>query len=540
MNLSRIFIERPVATTVLVSAIIIFGLIAFRTLPVNELPSVDFPTVRVEAELRGANPEIMASTVATPLERQFSQIPGVDTMNSVSTNGRTRITLQFVLERDIDSAAQDVQTAISQAMRRMPDGVDPPTLRKVNPADFTIVFLAVSAKTLPLHELHEFAETNIAQRLSTVNGVAQVVVFGAQKYAVRVYLNPEALSTRGLGLDKVVTAIQNANSNTPSGVLHGSARNFTVKSSGKLDRASGFNNLVVAYQNGMPVRLSDIGRAEDGIENARVKSWLNGERTIGLGVYRQPGANTVEVGPPARYQEVDAEALMLTGDENIVKLEFIVQYRVRPDASGTSDFLFNIRDPGGTVRAAAEAAMREVVGRNAIDEVLTEGKAVVQVEAQRVLQQILDHYGSGIEVVTLKLQDVDPPNQVSDAFKDVISAQQDKERLINEAAGYANDVVPRARGEAAQQINQAEGYRESKVRDAAGAAQRFVALYEEYAKAKDVTRQRLYIETMEAILPRMNKIIMDDLAAKQAVPYLPLDPFLPRRAPAEVPQTGAR
>ena len=310
MNLSRIFIERPVATTVLVSAIIIFGLIAFRILPVNELPSVDFPTVRVEAELRGANPEIMASTVATPLERQFSQIPGVDSMNSVSTNGRTRITLQFSLERDIDSAAQDVQTAISQAMRRMPDGVDPPTLRKVNPADFTIVFLAVSAKTLPLHELHEFAETNIAQRLSTVNGVAQVVVFGAQKYAVRVYLNPEALSTRGLGLDKVVSAIQNANSNTPSGVLHGSARNFTVKSSGKLDRANSFNNLVVAYQDGMPVRLSDIGRAEDGIENARVKSWLNGERTIGLGVYRQPGANTVEVVNRVKemFPEIEREA----------------------------------------------------------------------------------------------------------------------------------------------------------------------------------------------------------------------------------------
>src|SRR5688572_19796627 len=250
MNLSRIFIERPVATTVMVAAIIIFGLIAFRTLPVNELPNVDFPTVRVDAELRGANPEIMASTVATPLERQFSQIPGVDTMNSVSTNGRTRITLQFALERNIDAAAQDVQTAISQAMRRMPEGVDPPTLRKVNPADFTIVFLSVSAKTLPLQQLNEFAETHIAQRLSTVNGVAQVVVFGAQKYAVRVYLTPEALSTRGLGLDKVVTAIQNANSNIPSGVLYGSVRNFTVKSSGKLDRAADFNNLTVAYQDG--------------------------------------------------------------------------------------------------------------------------------------------------------------------------------------------------------------------------------------------------------------------------------------------------
>jgi HAE1 family hydrophobic/amphiphilic exporter-1 len=295
MNLSKIFIKRPIATTVLVAAVVIFGLIAFRTLPVNELPNVDFPTVAVTAELRGANPEIMASTVATPLERQFSQIAGVDTMNSVNSTGRTRITLQFSLERDIDSAAQDVQTAISQAMRRLPDGIEPPTLRKVNPADFTIIYIAVSAPNLPLQQLHEYAETNIAQRLSTVNGVAQVLVFGAQKYAVRVYVNPEALAKRGLGLDKVVSAIQNANSNLPSGVLQGSARNFTVKSSGKLERASGFQDLIVAYHDGMPVRLSDVGRAEDGIENARVRSWLNEERTIALGVYRQPGANTVEV-----------------------------------------------------------------------------------------------------------------------------------------------------------------------------------------------------------------------------------------------------
>lgn len=310
MNLSKVFIERPVATTIIVSAIIIFGLVAFRALPVNELPSVDFPTVRVDAELRGANPEIMASTVATPLERQFSQIPGVDSMNSVSSAGRTRITLQFSLERDIDSAAQDVQTAISQAMRRLPEGVDPPTLRKVNPADFTIIFLAVSAKTMPLQQLHEFAETHIAQRLSTVNGVAQVIVFGAQKYAVRIYVNPEALAKRGLGLDKIVSAIQNANSNLPSGVLQGSARNFTVKSSGKLERANGFNDLIVAYQEGMPVRLSDIGWAEDGIENSRVKSWLNGERNIGLGVFRQPGANTVEVvnRVKALFPEIERDA----------------------------------------------------------------------------------------------------------------------------------------------------------------------------------------------------------------------------------------
>jgi membrane protease subunit HflK len=245
------------------------------------------------------------------------------------------------------------------------------------------------------------------------------------------------------------------------------------------------------------------------------------------------GFRTVEMGPPARYREVDAEALMLTGDENIVKLEFIVQYKVRADATGTAHFLFNVRNPEETVRAAAEAAMREVVGRNAIDEVLTEGKEEVQIEAQRVLQRIFDLYDAGIEVVTLKLQDVDPPDQVSDAFKDVISAQQDKERLINEARGYANDVVPRARGQAAQLVNEAEGYREAKVREATGTAKRFTALQEEYAKAKDVTRKRLYLETMESILPNANKIVMDDLSGKQTVPYLPLEPVLPRREPAK-------
>ncbi|HYH42548.1 MAG TPA: efflux RND transporter permease subunit [Burkholderiales bacterium] len=310
MNISRIFIERPIATSVLVAAIIIFGLFAFRTLPVNDLPNVDFPTISVTAELPGANPEVMASTVATPLERQFSQIAGVETMNSVNSTGRTRITLVFSLERQIDSAAQDVQTAISQAIRRLPEGIDPPTLRKVNPADAPILYLAVTAQTLPMPQLDEFADTHIAQRLSTINGVAQVTVFGAQKYAVRVFLDPEALSKRGLGLDKVVSAIQNANSNLPAGVLQGSARSFTVVSSGKLERAANFNELVVAYQDGMPVRLSDVGRAEDSIENVRVKSWVNDQRAIALAVYRQPGANTVEVVERIRalFPSIEAEA----------------------------------------------------------------------------------------------------------------------------------------------------------------------------------------------------------------------------------------
>lgn len=310
MNVSRIFIIRPVATTVLVAAIIIFGLLAFRSLPVNELPNVDFPTISVTADLPGANPDIMATTVATPLERQFSQVAGIDSMSSVSSTGRTRITLQFSLERDIDAAAQDVQTAISQTLRRLPEGMDPPTLRKVNPADSPILFLALTAQTLPLPALDEFADTHIAQRFSMVSGVAQVQVFGSQRYAVRVLLDPEAMSKRGLGLERVVSSIQNANSNLPSGVLQGAARDFTVKSSATLQRAENFNNLIVAYKDGMPVRLSDVGTAIDGIENSKIKSWVNGERAIALAVYRQPGANTVEVAKKLRalFPEIEASA----------------------------------------------------------------------------------------------------------------------------------------------------------------------------------------------------------------------------------------
>lgn len=235
------------------------------------------------------------------------------------------------------------------------------------------------------------------------------------------------------------------------------------------------------------------------------------------------GFRTVAVGPPARFRDVEPEALMLTGDENIVSLEFIVQYKVKSDPRGVSDFLFNVREPQQTLRDSAEAAMREVIGRNNIDDALTEGKDRIQEEAEQLLQAILDHYEAGIEVVTVKLQDVDPPPQVSDAFKDVISAQQDKERMINESRGYANDVVPKARGQAAQLINEAEAYREAKVRDATGVAKRFVALETEYAKAKEVTRLRLYLETMEQILPLVNKILIDDVAGKQVVPYLPLE-----------------
>jgi HAE1 family hydrophobic/amphiphilic exporter-1 len=296
MNLSRIFIDRPVMTTVLVVATTLFGTFAFMQLPVNELPNVDFPTIQVTAELAGGNPENMAATVATPLERQFSTIAGLDSMTSVSTAGSTRITLQFNLNRDIDAAAQDVQTAISQAGRTLPAEMDnAPRMRKVNPAANAIIYLALTAKNLPMTTLNEYADNQISQRISTLPGVAQMLVFGSQKYAVRLYLDPNALAQRRLGIEDVSSALQKANSNLPSGTLDGRDKKFTVKASGQLENAADFEPVVISYVNGAPVRFSDIGRAEDSVENVRSRTWFNGERSIVLAVQRQPGANTVEV-----------------------------------------------------------------------------------------------------------------------------------------------------------------------------------------------------------------------------------------------------
>ena len=314
MNMSRIFIERPVASTVLFASIMFFGWLGFTTLPVNDLPNVDFPTITVTARLPGASPEVMANTVALPLEREFSRIAGIDEMTSSSVTGNSRITLTFSLKRDIDSAAQDVGTAIAQAMRRLPgDMPEPPTLRKLNPADAPVLILAVSSKQVPMQKLDEFADVHIAQRFSTVNGVAQVQVFGSQKYAVRLYVDPNALAKRGLGLDKVVSAIQSANSNLPSGALQGKARTYTVRSEGRLQRAADFNALVIAYKDGMPVRFADIGRAEDGVENEKVRSWHNGERALILAIYRQPGSNTVDVVSTLRDMLPDIQREMPSG-----------------------------------------------------------------------------------------------------------------------------------------------------------------------------------------------------------------------------------
>ena len=233
VNISAPFIRRPVMTTMVMSALIVFGIAAYFTLPVSELPNVDFPTISVSANLPGADPQTMAAAVATPLERQFSAIPGVTSMDSASTTGSTRITLQFDLDRNIDAAAQDVQTAISQSVRRLPDNMpSPPSLRKVNPADFAIIYLALSANQLPLTQLDEYAETRVAQQISTIPGVAQVLVFGSHKYAVRLRMNPYALAARNLSLAQVQQAIQGGNSNLPTGTLNGSARSYTVQADG--------------------------------------------------------------------------------------------------------------------------------------------------------------------------------------------------------------------------------------------------------------------------------------------------------------------
>jgi HAE1 family hydrophobic/amphiphilic exporter-1 len=300
MNLSAPFIRRPVATTLVMAAILAFGLAAYRTLPVSDLPNVDFPTLLVTASLPGASPETMASSVATPLERQFSTIPGLEAMNSTSSIGSTQIILQFDLRRDIDAAAQDVQAAIAQAAPLLPPGMpNPPTFRKVNPADQPILYLALTSPTLPLWVLDEYAETMLAQRISMVSGVAQVQVFGAQKYAVRVKLDPQALASRGLGIDEVAQAIRSGNVNLPTGTLYGPHRAFTVRAAGQLFEAASYRPLVVAYRNGTPVRLGDLGRIEDSVETDKTASWFGDserlQRAIVLAVQRQPGTNTVEV-----------------------------------------------------------------------------------------------------------------------------------------------------------------------------------------------------------------------------------------------------
>jgi hydrophobic/amphiphilic exporter-1 (mainly G- bacteria), HAE1 family len=300
MNIAGPFIRRPVATTLIMLAILLFGIVGYRGLPVSDLPNVDLPTLVVTASLPGASPETMAASVATPLERQFSTIAGLTSMNSVNLLGASQITLQFDLERDVDAAAQDVQAAITQATPLLPsDMPSPPVYRKVNPADQPILFLALTSATLPLYALDEYGQTLLAQRISMVSGVAQVQVFGSQKYAVRVQLDPLALASRGIGTDEVAEAIRSANVNLPTGTLYGSQRAFTVEATGQLTRADAYRPVIVTYRNGSPVRLEELGTVLDGVEDDKTAGWYASaetvERSLILSIQRQPGTNTVAV-----------------------------------------------------------------------------------------------------------------------------------------------------------------------------------------------------------------------------------------------------
>jgi len=296
MNMSELFIRRPVTTTLVMVGILIFGIMGYKALPVSDLPTVDFPTITVSATLPGASPETMASSVATPLEKQFSTIAGLDSINSSSTLGRTQITLQFNLSRNIDAAAQDVQSMIARAARDLPSNMPaPPSYRKVNPANNSVFLLALTSDTLPLSTVDEYAQSVLAQRISMVNGVAQVDVFGSQKYAVRIQLDPNQMAARQVGIDDVVNAVQRGSVDLPVGTLDAPNRAYTLVSDAQLTNAAGYQALVVTYRNGAPVRIQDLGKAIDGVENKRVASWYNGKRAVILGVQRQPGANVVEV-----------------------------------------------------------------------------------------------------------------------------------------------------------------------------------------------------------------------------------------------------
>jgi HAE1 family hydrophobic/amphiphilic exporter-1 len=296
MSIPEFFIRRAVTTTLVMAAILGFGILGYRTLPVSDLPNVDFPTITVSAALPGASPETMAAAVATPLERQFSTIAGISSMTSSSQLGATQITIQFDLTRSLDAAAQDVQAAISQAERQLPNNMpSPPSYQKVNPADQPILYLSLNSPTLPLYTVDEFAETLMAQRISMVDGVAQVAVFGGQKYAVRVQVDPDALATRGIGIDQVEQAVAQANVNLPTGTLWGRHQAFTVQATGQLMNAAAYRPLIIAYRNGAPVRLDQVGQVIDSVQTDKTASWYNGTRSIILAIQRQPGTNTVEV-----------------------------------------------------------------------------------------------------------------------------------------------------------------------------------------------------------------------------------------------------
>jgi len=296
VNLSQLFIQRPIMTVLVCFAIVLFGAVAFRTLPVAALPSVDYPTIQVNASLPGASPETMASTVATPLEREFSTIAGIQQMSSTNSQGSTSITVQFSLDRTIDAAAQDVQAHIASAGGRLPPSMPrPPSYQKVNPAEQAVLFLTLLSDSLPLYTVTDYADTMLAQRISMVGGVSRVQVFGEQKYAVRVQVDPDRLAAHNIGIDEVQRAISSSNSNLPTGQLNGEKQAFTIESSGSLAKAIDYRPIIVAWRNGTPVRLEQLGNVIDSVENNKAIAWMNGVRGVILAINRQPGTNTVEV-----------------------------------------------------------------------------------------------------------------------------------------------------------------------------------------------------------------------------------------------------
>ncbi|HEX4823779.1 MAG TPA: efflux RND transporter permease subunit [Candidatus Polarisedimenticolaceae bacterium] len=331
MNISHLFIKRPVTTTLVMLALLAFGWASHGNLPVSDLPNVDFPTLQVTANLPGASPETIAASVATPLEKEFSTIAGLDQMNSASALGSTQITLQFVLDRNIDAAAQDVQSAIARAAKNLPaDMPTPPSFQKVNPADQPILYIALMSTAITTYALDEYAENLLAQRISQVSGVAQVQINGAQKYAVRVKIDPQALASRGIGINEVATALRNANSNLPTGALWGPERTYTVETNGSLLKAEAYRPIIVAYRNGQPVRLDELATVIDGVENEKTAAWYvdqkdGAQRAIVLAIQKQPGTNTVEVAKSVRALLPDFQS----------KLPAAVQLKVLFDRSET-------------------------------------------------------------------------------------------------------------------------------------------------------------------------------------------------------------
>ena len=317
-------------TTLVMTSILVFGVVAYQKLPVSDLPTIDYPTITVSASLPGASPEVMATSVATPLEQQFSTIAGIDNITSSSSQGSTNVTLQFALERDIDKAAADVQSAISKTLRQLPQGIQPPSYNKANAADAPIMMYSLNSDVLSRPELNEYAETFIAQRLSTISGVAQVQVYGSAKYAVRVQLDPGALQARGIGIDEVEQAITQGNSNSPAGVLMGANQSFTLQATGQLRNAAEFRQLVVAYRDNAAVRLGDLGNVFDGLQNTRGMSEINGRSNIALAIIRQPGVNTVAVAKAvnAAMDELRPQLPQSVGVETIFDRSVSIEHSV--------------------------------------------------------------------------------------------------------------------------------------------------------------------------------------------------------------------